>query len=73
MIINSFHKAGCVKKETEGVSVVKNFDEIDQLAVDECKDCFLWVSRHGCKDCIQWKSKKCKKCLIKKIYSSILR
>ena len=34
-----FHKAGFVKKETEGVNVVEDFDEIDtELAVDYQED-----------------------------------
>ncbi|GBN78215.1 hypothetical protein AVEN_45096-1 [Araneus ventricosus] len=39
MIMKCFHKAGFVKKKTEGVNVVENFDEIDpELAVDNWED-----------------------------------
>ncbi|GBN02322.1 hypothetical protein AVEN_228677-1 [Araneus ventricosus] len=38
-IMKCLHKAGFVKKETEGVKVVENFDEIDpELAVDNWED-----------------------------------
>ncbi|GBL90437.1 hypothetical protein AVEN_10236-1 [Araneus ventricosus] len=38
-IMKCFHKAGFVKKETEGVNVVENFDEIGpELAVDNWED-----------------------------------
>ncbi|GBM79002.1 hypothetical protein AVEN_227230-1 [Araneus ventricosus] len=38
-IMKCFHKAGFVKKETEGVNAAENFDEIDpELAVDNWED-----------------------------------
>ncbi|GBL85197.1 hypothetical protein AVEN_222688-1 [Araneus ventricosus] len=38
-IMKCFHKAGFVNKETEGINVVENFDEIDpEMAVDNWED-----------------------------------